>query len=247
MLPSCAKFDKDALSNAAAITKAFGPQYQLIRDLTDYQFALAATHAFGLPEHPDSPKHSPLLLSVVYKNLINFYSITRLIEAGLHGPARALLRYAFEGAVIAKYCTCRSDFQLFEKWDSGKYIHLTNDILNKIRSPDTKPFRTFWTELCQFTHATNSSMQVGLQFDFNRKDIYSSITLTLILLRMNYHILNTHILTRLVRYYALRYGTANFIAKIRHSGRPLLYKARQFNSRKAGILVKNFKSTWNTK
>ena len=230
--------------NRIEIEKQFSPQINLIEKIINYQKELIELHNWGMPEVARPPKHITLIRSIFYKNLLTFSSLLEENRQGMYGTARILMRYIFEGSMIAKYCASQKDFSLYSQWHEGKDIKLTPEVMNKVYQPDMTPFREIWKLFCGFTHASITSMQIELDASRYYKEISANFAFTLILLRFNYHILNTYILTPKARYYAKAYDKNSPIILLRKECRPLLRECNKFYSRKSGILVKNFKMKW---
>jgi hypothetical protein len=133
-----------------------------------------------------------ILLAVILKNFVSFCTVLDLMERGLHGSARMILRNVYEGLIISKFCALSPDRKVFEQWDNGVNVQLTNDVLNKIKSPEIDPFRKLWKVLCSSAHVTIYSQQASLEAENNLDGIQLAFHITRTLLECNHHLLTQY-------------------------------------------------------
>jgi hypothetical protein len=116
-----------------------------INDLLNMQYEIAWIYIPVVQQIADYDSDLFDVTATIFsKNLVAFYSSIELTKKGLYGPARVLMRYIFEGVTIAKFCSISMDRNLIQKWNDGIHVSLTNDVLNKIKSPDNQELKSFW-------------------------------------------------------------------------------------------------------
>ena len=149
--------------------KAYAPVFKCITELMDNTYSLFSHHVwmFQAPHIVNLPQNNTVIGAAIYKNFFVLYSALKLTKEGLYGPARTLLRHSYEFLMVAKFCGISHDDNVFKRWDSGDTVYFTNGILKKIESPDNYEFKFFWELLCTYSHATNSSQQISV--DWNKK------------------------------------------------------------------------------
>ncbi|MDR3625450.1 MAG: hypothetical protein P4L45_01370 [Ignavibacteriaceae bacterium] len=147
---------------------------------------------------PYAHRHSmtKLLFSTLHKNYFAFYSSYKQTLFGLYGPSRIFLRYIYEGLVISKYCSISEDNRIYQRWEDGEVIYFSNSILKKISEPTKSALEEMWNILCNFSHANKYSLQVSLSTDEVFKEIGLNLPLLIALLECNYHLLNSHFITK---------------------------------------------------
>lgn len=134
---------------------------------------------------------------------------------GLYGPARTLLRHVFEYLVVAKYCALSEDNRVFDRWDAGDTVYFTKGVLNKIVTPDISELKDFWRLMCKYSHSTTTSQQVTVEWEGSEDDIYVTLCFVRALLECQYHLLNSILITKSMRSFALRYDDDGEIPPIR--------------------------------
>jgi hypothetical protein len=179
----------------------------------------------------------PILVSTFYKNLFAFYATFDLTKKGLYGPARLILRYLYESVTIAKFCSISLNCNLIQRWNEGNHINLSNDVLNKIKSPDNTALKLFLKPLNSFVHPTIYAQQTKFNVDENWDEINFNIGLLKVLLECNYHVFNRFVLNGPVIYYIKTYGS-----KSHDTGIKLKKELRkQFSISKINMLSENKK------
>jgi hypothetical protein len=170
-----------------------------------------------------------------HKSLLLLFSSYELTMNGLYGTARTLFRSIYEWLLIAKYCSSGGSPSVLQKWQAGDEIWVSAMILKKISSPNPDPLKRFWRELCQFAHATTFSGQVDVELTHatvsagdaesevrgSVAECRTNLALLQILVRCNYHLLNSHVIPGEVAYKVTRY------APFRNDGRPDLRAVRR--------------------
>ena len=236
--------DELGAANRAACQRELASAVDNIEMLLNVQHSIMAQHqwtlitVFGL----GASEAVDLIASVVRRNFFLSYSALDQSARGFFVPARALLRPAFEGVLLAKYCDVSGDSALLKRWTNGQQINISIDVLQKVASPDTTALREFWRVLCQYAHATVYSQQ--LHAEFNRDEVAESLGLITMLLNMNGTLLSRHFLTRSMSRYAERYGHRARIRADRQSLRSAISSSTRAMTEGARAVVNNYRSTW---
>jgi hypothetical protein len=194
-----------------------------------------------------------ILYSSFHKNIVSMYSAIKLSELGLYGPARPLLRNIFEWLLLAKFSNVAQSDSVLKAWYNQKPIFLSNSVFKKINSPDTKPFEDMWSMLCEYTHASRSSIQGGIDSEdpeILEESIYNFLILN-ILLECNYHLLNTHMASDQLIYYSKFYceragkPTKTWrVSEYRKECHSIFKENRSFLSKEAVKLIAAYKKKW---
>jgi hypothetical protein len=169
----------------------------LIEKILNLDYAIASPYmAIALnPNLGKLPKHSEIFISAYHRNWFALSASYKLTEKGLFGPARSILRHAFESMLIAKFCSISQNEHVYEKWRKGDVIYFTNSVLKKISIPDPETFIEFWSTLSDFVHATIYAQQFSLDWEHISDDVRFNQDMILVLLEWHYHILSSHIVT----------------------------------------------------
>lgn len=145
-------------------------------------------------------EYTKMVFSALYKNLISIFSAIELTKLGLCGSARMLFRNIYENLVLGKTICITKNLTLLEKWESGKDISIKKESFMKIKNLNSKELRDFWSVLCCYTHGTLYSQQIDLRYEEIGRDIKLNFAFIIMLLYMNYHVLNTHALNNTLKY-----------------------------------------------
>jgi hypothetical protein len=202
MISAIRYIDQKIKKNTSETNKSLAAMIHNAEELIDIQCKIASYFVGWWSYKPlyrlkGLQKLSPLLFSAFHKNIFSFYSALRLSSYGLYGPARPLLRNIFEWLMISKFSSISENASVLANWNDEKTIYFSNSVLKKIKIPDPIPFYLFWSLICDFSHATRTSMQISLDIKDkdNNKDIMSNIAIINALIECNYHLLNTHLIT----------------------------------------------------
>lgn len=133
-------------------------------------------------------------LSLIYKNINYLYTAYKLTGIGQYSVARLTFRNVYESLIILKANAIKSDLGLLEKWKSGENINLKANVFRKVDSPNSRSMLNFWDYLCKLTHSTKYSIQT--MFDYKKEEVDLNYTFILILLYLNFHVLNRYIANR---------------------------------------------------
>jgi len=225
--------------SADSFDQAYGGVPEAIVEIMDNTYSLLCQHVwmFNTPDVVNLPKNDPAIASAIYKIFFVLHSALNLTREGLYGPARTLLRHTFEFLIVGKFCGISHDDRIFNRWDSGDTVYFTNGILNKIQNPDNSEFKAFWELMCQYSHATNSSQQIDIDWNKNESDTYITLTFIRAIVECQYHLLNSIYITKSMRAMALSLDDNNEIKPLRVRNRELINKSRSFMSKKLRLLV----------
>lgn len=230
----------------ADFDKEFGSLFSALIRIMDNTYKLYAQHFWILanPHLAHVHKNSTILMSAVGKNFFVLHSALMLTRSGLYGPARTLLRHVFGYLVVAKYCALSEDDRVFGRWDSGDTVYFTKGVLNKIVKPDNKELKDFWNLMCKYSHSTNTSQQIVVEWKGCEEDIYVTLCFIRALLECQYHLLNSVLITKSMRSFALRNDDEHQIPPIREENRKLLKVTRSSMGKKARDLVRRYVAAW---
>jgi hypothetical protein len=217
-----------------------------IVNLLEIQYTVARSIVWLLGYHHLSGQRQTeqAVFSAFHKNLFLFFSALDLTKKGLYGSANSLLRTVYEALLIGKYCSVRDKPGTFEKWASGDHVHVTNEILNRIKKPDIPEMREMWRALNKLAHATIYSQQITVRYEEIAEEIGITLSLIQMLLDCNWHLLNRHWLTpRIVRLTQL-YGDKERFDGACFRARELARKCRRSFTKPSKQFVREYTSTW---
>ena len=129
-------FSEHERTNSAKVGVVYGHHVVGLKAELEAHYKIMNETAFlmGSNGFTRSRKAESALLSCIHKGFFLYHSVLLLTSSGLYGPARTLLRSIFEALVIAKFCAVENSTMLLEKWESGAYVNLNNDVFNKIKN-----------------------------------------------------------------------------------------------------------------
>jgi hypothetical protein len=210
-----------------------------------YEMASQFAWLFNAPHIADLNKANTILFSTLHKNLIALYTSLKLTRIGLYGPARSMLRHAYEALLVAKYCSISHNLQLYEKWKGGDVVYLSNGVLKKIRKPDTEAFKDFWNLMSNYSHATIYAQQVVVNVQSVPDEVPLNLVYLRILLDCQYHLLNSHLITPSMQYYTKRYRRGpDPLPQQRTRMRELLADSRKDLLDLPKEIIRNYRATW---
>lgn len=154
---------------------------------------LAAYNAIANVEGRGLMNITQMSIAIIYKNLDYIYATTKLTKSGQYAVARVIFRNIYESLVILKYVSLSNDKQLLEQWIAGEEINVGKKIFKKINSPKSEALETYWADLCRFCHGTSYSCQEGYDYSVIKGELEANYVIILILLYMNYHVLNRYV------------------------------------------------------
>lgn len=235
--------------NRSDLPVQFPTLIESLIDCMDSLHSLAAVHAWTLTSWPDAVPHpaNHVLFACFHKSLLNLHASHELTLDGLYGLARPHLRQAFESLMIAKLCATDPESDIFDKWIDGLDLYFTNGILKRITHPDTTQFSEAWQLLCQWSHATVFADQLSLDLETTRHEAAVNLAFIAVLFNFVEHLLNRHILTPTVKYYAKRYGSEARIMQAKSLLKASLSTMRSHLGSPSRRLVRDYRATWQLK
>jgi hypothetical protein len=191
--------------NQQNLKRAIGDDLALASHLLDDLHAIASHYIpwlIGFPGTVQNPA-SRLLLTCFHKSLINLGCALSLTERGFYGPARPLMRQAFEAVVIGKFSSVTKSTRVHDNWFDGRDVYLTPDVFNRIKSPSPSPMRGFWRELSTVTHATiyASQIKLAIRDEEGLRELWLNLAFLAVIAECLYHLLLTHLVTKSARYF----------------------------------------------
>jgi hypothetical protein len=238
---------KRAAINSEVITEVAKHDLTRIETILDLQYKIACYHvwAFGTPMHPRTDL-TQLLFSAFHKNLFGFFSSLELARMGLFGPANVLLRQVWEWLVLGKFCSLSQDSGVLERWIDGESIALGRHVFSRVGEPDMGPIRDLWSDLCRFAHATKFSHQISFDVrgEHTLAGTFDTIAVIYALLECNYLLLNRHLITPTLIYYARRYCENYRVGEHKQDLRVLFREARKFIAPELRQAVRSYRLAW---
>lgn len=196
-------YSESKARNRSLISSTYRVDCQRIPRILELEYRIAS-HYFWMEIPNLGADVSPvfgLLQRSFAANLIAINSAFELTLDGLYANARPIMRQAYEGLMIAKFCSLNPASDVCDRWLDGEQIYFTRDILHRIDAPSPHEFACVWKDLSGCTH---SSAFTG-QPDLANKPVVEAAPLNFIfaqmLLEANYHLLCTHLITGSMRYY----------------------------------------------
>lgn len=233
--------------NLKAVAAEHKREVEILQEGLNCLYAMASEFAwlFNAPHIAYLNKANTILFSTLHKNLVALYTSLKLTRMGLYGPARSMLRHAYEALLVAKYCSLSHDVQIYEKWKGGDVVYLTNGVLKKIQKPGTEAFKDFWSLMSNYSHATIYAQQV----EMNIKSVPDEVPLNLVYLRIlldcQYHLLSSHLITPSMQYYTKRYRRGpDPLPAQRSKMRKLLAESRKDLLDLPKEIIRNYRATW---
>ena len=235
--------------NRAELSGLYRDESTAIVDSVDALHALAAFHSWTFEGWADAALHPAhaVLFACFHKSLLSLHAAHELTLDGLYGVARPHLRHAFESLMIAKFCATDPEADVYDKWVDGLDLYFTNSLLKKLAHPETDEFAQVWGLLCQWSHATIFANQLSLDLDTTREESSVNLALIGVFVHFAHHLLNTHLLTPTIKYYAQRYGEESANAQTKERLKASLAVLRSDLGPGSRRLIRDFKATWRVK
>lgn len=186
-----------------------------------------------------------IIMQAFIKSSHLLYNVHTLIISGNYGTANLIQRQVFEFLLIGKYMSKKRDGGIANKWLDNNQFSVYKKIIKLLISPQKNNFNQFWNILCDFTHATTYSNQVGLNFKRNRIEIKKSYYFLLLLMRCNYHLLNSCFFNPRLIY------RSSYFGEHRDENKELRVRAKVINikiygkfSKLGKSLIRDYESKW---
>lgn len=239
-------FDQSSKANQKRNKARFGTDIARIREFIDLQYRLASEFSwlFDAPIGVQISEVNTILFGSFHKGLISLTTSIDLTSRGLIGPARPLLRWVFEGCLIAKYSSTHPTSDLFDRWVDGQDVYLTFSVLKKLCKPNPEEFNKLWKLLCQYTHSSVYSMQVDMSEKTTDDELFFNIVITDLLLAWSFHLLNRHIITSSMEYHQRRYRNLETVRILRARAKEIIMESREQFNRPTIQLLNDYSSSW---
>lgn len=246
------------MKNTNDIDEYYEKGFELIKQIFDKQYFILEQYVWILINEPyaESEEFTSMLGTALIKNMYSFFSAYNLTKQGLVGTARLILRNVLEFLIIGKYISLSKDTNLLDKWKNGKTISLGREVFKNISAPKSKEIERYWDLLCSYTHSSVYSQQLEIAItEENRKEVYLNMVFLLMLLEMNYHLLNSHYVTKSMRYYAgqideyheMNTGENKIIPTTKKELRELFKMSKSIMEKEPRKVISDYKLTWQIK
>jgi hypothetical protein len=200
---------------------------------------------FGTSFAPKSQSER-IALGLYHKTFLGHFAALQLLRYGLFGPARPLLRHAFESYLLAKFFILAEDETLALKWKRAELYVLGREVFRKILSPDIEPLRAFWGVLSDHTHASILSLQATV--DLTEPDHQSELLETFAhmeaILQCGFHVLNSQLITQSMAWHSSCYRPDDRIPQLRREIKEVFKEASATFSVRGRSLVYCFRRKW---
>lgn len=186
-----------------------------------------------------------LIVPCTHKGLVSLAVATRMTCEGLYGPARPLLRHAFESLLIGKVCSVDAESTVFDRWDAGEDVWIGRDVLGRLH-PEPVALKALWRLLSNYVHASTFASQplLGVSTDGAKHAIEFNLALCCALGECLSHLWLVHVVTRSVRYYQEVLGDPTGAKASRQRLAESLRLARQYLGRDARNVIREYRARW---
>ena len=219
---------------------------ELIDRTIELQYKIACDFFYLIDHHPyaEISEVNHVLRPCFEKNLIALLSAKLNTESGLYSIARPLLRMVFESLMISKFCSSNHKTEIYDKWIDGKVVYFTNGVIKKIKKPNSGQFSEFWGLISEYTHSSIYAMQSDTCIENIKEEINLNFLLIHMLSECNFHLLNSHLFTKSLKYYQSRSQGAEKLSERRKEITSIYSVLRKQYNKPAKQFVRDFKSTW---
>lgn len=226
----------------------FGTDHLLANDALNGIYEWLNLHASTILRDVYAVTHPThrMLINCLHHALLSTYTAIELTFDGMGGFARPHIRHAFEALMIAKFCAIHPESDIFDKWMDGLEIYFTKGVLKKIKKPDISEFTSVWSSLSDWSHATTFAGQRDLSAEEIIASTGSNLQYISPMLEFSFHLLNTHILTPSIKYYAKSQlaEVGEYWEESRDRTKEALSILHSYLCKDARYLVKCYKATW---
>lgn len=248
IVPPFDEFSNICSVNKTCIENEYSNQIEITKKIFNIQYFLAMKYGaylyYGLVF---KEKHTELIWSAFLKSMYSFHSAFDLNNKGLIGSSRILMRYIFEFLIIGKYASLSGDDIFLSRWENGEEIWMSKDIFKKILYPNSQEIKNVWKLFCGFAHGTKRSQQADLNWKENKNEISLNFILIWMLLEINYHLLNSHIINDKMRYYLREYGDYEEIIHFKNIIKKIFNLTKKWMGNEPKKVIYDYKLTWKFK
>ena len=170
---------------------AYIKDIESMMNLQDYM--LAAYRAMAYLDGVESEEYMLMSVAIITKNLDYIYNALELNRKGQYAAARVIFRNVYESLIILKTVALTKNEKLLSSWIEGEEINLRREIFSQITHPKSEEMKRLWNDLCRFCHGTVFSCQALFDYDKAKHDIEYNYIVIMMLLYMNYHVLNRYV------------------------------------------------------
>lgn len=241
------QFKKIAKGNYKEITHTYKDVIVRVEKLYNIQYQIALFHYMFISNGFTSRYiYEGLAWTAYFKNMNTMYSIIELMKQGMIGSSRILLRYVYEFLVIGKYTVISKNHILAERWEDGEEIRMERDIFRNIQYPKSEYLKRLWKNLCKLAHGTVYSQQESFDINDIRQELSYDFIVVAMLLEMNYHYLNSYLVTPKLRYYVQLYNKVGYKKMIRErqKAKQIMKFFRTYMKPEAKSAIRDYKLTW---
>lgn len=200
-------FIRSETENQVLIGELLKPYAELFVKFFDVQQKLFYNHFPGIMVPAvHFQEHERVAMQSYLKITLLLFNCHQLILKGNFGVANTLQRQIFEYLLLGKYSSVQKNSDLANKWFESSQFDVYDKIIKRFDPIKRMHFHEFWKVLCRQAHATTTSLQIGLSFEAQKREIFTAYQFLLLYQRCNYHLLNTHFLNKKLRYYSSKYG-----------------------------------------
>ncbi|RAT97856.1 hypothetical protein [Brevibacillus sp. Leaf182] len=241
--PPIEQIDKKINTNLTEIQKNFSNEITVFETMFNIEYFIAIKHGAFLGRFVDEEEHTGLMWTAFGKNMISFYSAFDLTKRGLVGSARMLLRHILEFLIIAKFISISKNSILINKWHKGEDIWMNKDVFSKIKTKSPE-IEDFWKLLCQYAHGTIYSQQIELGWKENEREIRLNFIFLSMLMEMNYHLLNSHIINRSLEYYVSQFDEREEMVFYKNKIKEVFSHSKRSMLPEPKKVIRDYKMKW---
>jgi hypothetical protein len=233
-------------NNLQLTNKILDDEVPLFKNFFDIQQRLFYLHFPGiLVDNYHLNDYEKIIIQAYVKNIYLLYDAHSLVIRGHYGSANIIQRQIFEFLLLGKYMSIKKDNKIAEKWLENNQFDTYNNIIKLLDKPNKFYFHSFWVILCNFTHASTSSHQVGNAI--NGEEVYKSYNFILLLLRCNYHLLSSCFINRRLVYRTDQYKDPKERKELEFKAGILKKAISKPFSKLGKSLIKDYESAWTFK
>jgi hypothetical protein len=237
-------FDKLTNDLNINIRNEYSEIIELIKSNIEKQSDLIFLYANASYDHSHDDKLAKTAFGAVYKNCVSLYSILELTLQGLYGPARVIFRNIYEYLVLSKTVSIINDNTLLNKWENGEAISLRKHVFNRMLKPKSNELMELWDLFNKYTHGTIYSQQICLEYNSIKIEIQFNLVCIIMLLDMNYHVVNSCIANNSIQYHTRYYMDDIEFKQIKRTIRTQVKIIREVLPDALKRAISDFNSTW---
>jgi hypothetical protein len=192
-------------------------------------------------------ENDQIIMQCYHKSINLLYIAHNLTTSGNYGAANSLLRQIFEFLIFGKYYFSNENDKTIRNWTKDGYIRITKQIFHQLTHKNHSVLESFWQEVSHFTHATKSAHQLNTHFKVDIENVLNTYLIILMLLRCNFHLLNTCIIdtrtANIIKAYESEEGEYN---SLKIGAKEYITKIGKILNKDGSILVRSYIANWKT-